>query len=611
MAVRDHTWYCWNAAEIRQNTWYGSHCREVVYLVFCPRLVESRAGPVTGKGKGMAGKRVYISCPLEDGALREMVTAALDAWEVAYAFLEPSGLLPDGVLPSSAQEGIRQCEVYLRICTRATISSASMTQELHFYTILETQERSNRKRKQRTLVNLILDAGYRREPFDAVTLFIDTAGKTRAFWLNELARPLGVATAARRLSRRSAIALGVAGGITVISASAAGGLLLRNQRQQQEALFQATESAFGPGDRLGGQVGWSVDVSPNFVSSTFGTNKVTGVATDGTTLYAFAPDTIQSLTPQGHRIWESRAFDNIQTSPQTTIVVPLPYASSRVLVFHVADANNYYLTAADSGSRSLLWKKEVVSDGEAVFSGPVTVVGNTLYCIFPLDNDWSVCAFQLRTGQVQWSSSTGLGQPCPAVTYSSGKLYVGDPYRCTCLEADTGKQVWQQHLRTTVVATVCVSGGLALFGGLDGFFYALDASSGALRWQANLGAPISAQAIVAGNVIYVGDVDGYLWALDAGSGRIYWHIFAGFNESQDAGSPNAVILYPPVVYRNLVAAVAGDTLSAVDLVSGTRRWPYQTQPDNSGTRGMATGPVLMGGRFVVGDAQNHVLAINP
>ena len=28
----------------------------------------------------MAGKRVYISCPVEDGALRDTLAAALDAW---------------------------------------------------------------------------------------------------------------------------------------------------------------------------------------------------------------------------------------------------------------------------------------------------------------------------------------------------------------------------------------------------------------------------------------------------------------------------------------------------------------------------------------------------
>jgi hypothetical protein len=36
----------------------------------------------------------------------------------------------------------------------------------------------------RTLINLILDGGYQREPFDEVTLFITTGGKTRALWLD-------------------------------------------------------------------------------------------------------------------------------------------------------------------------------------------------------------------------------------------------------------------------------------------------------------------------------------------------------------------------------------------------------------------------------------------
>jgi outer membrane protein assembly factor BamB len=371
-------------------------------------------------------------------------------------------------------------------------------------------------------------------------------------------------------------------------------------------------SAFGSADKIAGQPAWKHDVSPDFVSSTSSANPTVAVTTDGTALYALSTDMIRAFTPTGAELWHSSPFKAIQTPEPIFLEEPLPSAGSQTLVFHSTDAqNNENLTAMDTHSRKILWHVPSAIGNVALPPGPATIVGTSLYCLFPLHNDWSVCAFELRTGKVQWSYSIGLGTPHPGITYAAGKLYIGDPYRCTSLDASTGHKVWQYHLPTTVVATVLVSDGLALFGGLDGYFYALDATSGKLRWRTNLAAPVSARATAASGVLYVGDVDGYIWALDEASGDVYWRVFAGYNERQDAGTQYAVIAYPPVVYRNLVAVVAGDTLTAVDLISGTRRWPYQTAASNSSTRGMATGPLLAGGHFVVGDSQNHVVAINP
>ncbi len=556
----------------------------------------------------MAGKRVYISCASADASLLDMLTAALDAWEVTYGYLERGELAAGGILPATAQDAIRQAEVFLRVCTAATVSSLSMAQELQFFYALQVGDRSAGKSERRTLANVILDPGYQREPFDEVTLFIDTAGKSRAYWLDELARPLGVATEARRLSRRSAIVLGVAGGVTVLSAAAAGGFLLRNQIQANS----------GPGplagaNRLSGQPAWSTSVSPDYaaaVKKDYGLTPAVGVAADGTTLYAFSLDIIRALTPQGVTTWSITTYSDIQLPGVDSFGnTPPPYADRQVVVFYYLDSQgNLYLAVVDTPTRSLLWKKEITSFA----GGPVTVVDKSLYSLFMLEKSgWAVCSFGLHTGKLNWSYSIGTGTPHPGVTYSAGRVYIGDPYHCTCLDADTGKKIWESHLHTTVVATVLIKGNMALFGGLDGFFYALEASSGKLLWRTNLAAPVSAPAIAVGKVIYVGDVDGYLWALNLASGDIYWRVFAGLDETRDAGTENATILFPPVVYRNLVAVVAGDTLSTIDLISGTRRWAHQIEAVDSDTRGLATGPVVAGGYFVIGDSLNHILALNP
>ncbi len=560
----------------------------------------------------MAGKRVYISCASTDTSLLDMLTAALDAWEITYGYLERGELSEGGILPATAQNAIRQAEVFLRVCTAATVSSLSMAQELQFFYTLQVGDRSAGKSERRTLANVILDPGYQREPFDEVTLFIDTAGKSRAYWLDELARPLGVATEARRLSRRSAIVLGVAGGVTVLSAAAAGGFLLRNQIQASSG-----PGPFAGGNRLSGQLAWSTSVSPDYAAAVKKADGITssvGVAADGTTLYAFSLDIIRALTPQGNNIWNITTYSDIQLPGVDLFgTTPPPYAGHQVLAFQRTDSQDTVnLTVMDSRTWSTLWQKPAVVGEASVPVGPVTVAKSSLYCLFPFQgDDWALCSFDLHTGTVNWSYSIGLGVPYPAAAYDSGRLYIGSPYYCVCLNAETGTTIWRSDLPTTVVATALVSGGLVLFGGLDGCFYALEATSGKLRWQTSLAAPISAQAVALGNVIYVGDATGYLWALDMASGNVYWRVFAGYDVSRDPGTSNAAILYPPAISRNLVSIVAGDTLSAIDLIHGRVRWRYQTLAANSSQRGFATGPVVLGGYLIVGDAQNNVLAINP
>ena len=78
----------------------------------------------------MAGKRAYVSCASQDASLLDVLTAALDAWEVSYDYLQRGELGVSTILPETARNAIRQAEVFLRVCTSSTISSPSMAQEL-------------------------------------------------------------------------------------------------------------------------------------------------------------------------------------------------------------------------------------------------------------------------------------------------------------------------------------------------------------------------------------------------------------------------------------------------------------------------------------------------
>ena len=334
------------------------------------------------------------------------------------------------------------------------------------------EDRSAHRGERRILANIILDPGYQREPFDEVTLFIDTAGKSRAYWLDELARPLGVATQARRLGRRSAIVLGLAGGVTALSAVSAAGFLVRNQSTFAAAEATATAQFYGPGNELSGQKAYEFAISDDFAAAAKleGGYPSIGIATDGTTLYAFAPDVIKALTPKGAEVWPGPIanFSDIQVPGIDAIEIPPPYAGSGIVAFQYVDSdNNDYLTVLDSRTRKTLWKKSSVTGNFSPTCGPVTVAGSSLYCIIPFQNDWSLCSFDRLSGKLNWHYSIGLGPVRPAAAYSAGHIYIGEPFLFDCLDATTGKEIWHAHLHTAVVATALVSGGLALFGGLS------------------------------------------------------------------------------------------------------------------------------------------------
>lgn len=547
----------------------------------------------------MAVKKVSISRATEDAALTEPLLAALDAWEVPYSTLDNMSS------ETARQAAIRECSIFLRICTQNTQQSDHMRQELFLFNALQADKRQRGHAERHTLINLILDAHYIREPFDSVTLFIDTEHKERAFWLNELASPLGVATQNRRLSRRSAIALAVAGAVTIIAGTTAGTFFVRN-KNAADAANAAKLQPYGPGDLLRGQPAWTVPISKTPVDPSKGAQISLTVANN--TAYAFAPDTIIALAPG-----PANAPPTVLWQYASTAIIDITtpsFVNKDIIVILDSTTTDTYLSVLDIHNRSLLWQVTVSYLGIS----PVTVVGNTLYVFAPIKGDSSVRAYDLHSGKQLWETSMGHGSTFPQVIYDAGRLYYGDPYRFTCIRATDGKQLWQKSLPAVVVASAVVADNTVFFGTLGGFFYALDAQTGTQRWNVSLNTQIVAQALVVDSIVYVGDVTGYLWAIDARTGAFAWPnpVFAGFDEKTDPGTPYALIQYQPVANRNLIGVVAGDTLSAIDLQAGKRSWSYQTQSGNVITlRGIATGPFIFGKYFVIGDMQNHVIAINP
>lgn len=137
--------------------------------------------------------RVFISHAHDDNTRCAPLLAALDAWNVDYWF-DTQQLGPGDDLSQGIQRAIAERDIFIRICTSAAQRSYWVKLETGAFRGL--QARAHRLGDDtRVLINLILDAGYKPEPFDYAHLFVDATNKPQRAWLDELRRALGVESA--------------------------------------------------------------------------------------------------------------------------------------------------------------------------------------------------------------------------------------------------------------------------------------------------------------------------------------------------------------------------------------------------------------------------------
>src|SRR5690242_19595449 len=119
----------------------------------------------------MAGRQVFICAAAEDAGYYGELITALNAWEVQHTEL---GIVPNPVssMPSAIESAIRDCEVFLRICTSHTRQSNAVNIATNYFQHLLQRDRHRGPRHRRRLVNLILDMGYPLDEEERKTLYI-------------------------------------------------------------------------------------------------------------------------------------------------------------------------------------------------------------------------------------------------------------------------------------------------------------------------------------------------------------------------------------------------------------------------------------------------------
>lgn len=170
------------------------------------------------------------------------------------------------------------------------------------------------------------------------------------------------------------------------------------------------------------------------------------------------------LTP----LWEAQLDDYI--------VSPLGADRRRVYVATRDGA----VTALDRQSGAVTWRVEdlpgrlTVAPGRLILRGP----------------DGTVRSLRPRTGEVRWSTETGIAGPLP-VTLDADRMYVAGDGMAS-LDAESGTIVWSEQWPVEVTTPVVPTVARVIAGEADGTLRCRDRATGVSLWTHLTGGPLRA-----------------------------------------------------------------------------------------------------------------------
>jgi outer membrane protein assembly factor BamB len=221
-------------------------------------------------------------------------------------------------------------------------------------------------------------------------------------------------------------------------------------------------------------------------------------------------------------------------------------------------------------------------DGDRVYVGVVHGSAFRTGAVYGLDR---------ATGKPLWAFNNGgkMKDVFSSPRVADGRLYVGEGFhqdagcKLYCLDADTGKKLWDFQTDSHTEATPCVSRGKVYFGAGDDGLFCLDAATGQERWHLK-GLHVDANPLVVGGRLYggsgVGDAckDTVLFCLDADTGKEHWRVPTdlpvwGMPALDGAG------LYAGIGNGNFLESAdkPGGAVLCLEAATGQRRWRHDAR----------------------------------
>ena len=274
---------------------------------------------------------------------------------------------------------------------------------------------------------------------------------------------------------------------------------------------------------------------------------------------------------------------HLRTLSTGAFVLLANVAPSLAQAFHGDAARSGVFPATTKPSLAgFAWRFQTAGD---VISSPTVSAG----VAYIGSGDGKLYALDARTGAKKWAYEAGSPiASSPAV--SGGRVYAGARSgEYFALDAATGKKLWSFRTGPDMplhwghesgdhwISSPVAAQGTVVFGGGDGWVYALGAEQGTLRWKQRTGGRVRSSPAISGNSVVVGSFDGRLYAFSLGTGKPLW-VFktAGDTlESGEFGYDRRSIQSSPSIAAGVVFVGARDgILYAIDIGTGHEKWHF-------------------------------------
>ena len=499
-------------------------------------------------------KSVFVSYPQEDGGRIAPLLQALDAWGVTYTTAgQRAG--QEQLLTERSQMAIAACDVFLRLCTVNTGRSYWQSLETGAVLALLAEDHRQQRVNQRTLVNVIVDEHYQREPFDSSTVVIDSTRTPASVWINQLRTSLGLPflepvvpivfpRPPRVISRRVVVGAAAASVATLAVVGATGALVVSHQTPA--TIFSAPTPTPTPPHRSNKPL-WSFRADSEVAVQVVVGNGIAYACSLDAKVYAIDLATHQprwTYQTQGKAIYAAPLLANG--------VVYVPSNDDGLYALDAATGQQKWYTKLNDVFEGFGFSTPVLADGMLYlgnYNGGVLVGvdpkdGNAFPGSAPgfftsstpaivngiaylgeteeNDTDGFLYALDVRKGfAVVWQVATGAIKGSSSATLAGGIVYIGSQdHNIYAVNAATGKVAWKYATGDAISTTPTVVGNILYIGCDDHYVYALDATSKQLRWRYETGGKVRSSPTVHNGVVYIGSNDNFLYALDASTGKL-------------------------------------------------------------------------------------------